>query len=172
MPHSSTLQDSSVASVESSPLLLRANSVAPSTDDNAPKAASVATSVDNLPRIRLGGKDYVKISLLDGRFPRRSWIWHHGYGVLDYDTSKNISWVCQHCENKKITTVYVAGSTSPAASHVAKEHHLYDLKQRLESDAASENHSSSIHFSGSLGRQWIRYSQAQRRSKLGILVRL
>lgn len=150
MPYSSTLQDSPVASIESSPPPLHANSVTPSTDDAASNAASVATSVDDLPRTRLGGKDYIKISLLDSRFPRRSWIWKHGYGVLDYGTKKNISWVCQHCESKKITTVYVAGSTSPAASHLAKEHRLYDLKRHPESEAATENDSSSIHSSGSL----------------------
>lgn len=44
----------------------------------------------------------------------------------------------------------IQGSTSPAASHLAKEHRLYDLKRRLKSDAASENDSSSTHSYGSL----------------------
>lgn len=120
---------------EASVAFSRLNSVAPSIaeqSDTLSVNSAQASTIEDLPRTRIYGRDYIRLSLLDARNQRRSWIWEHGIGLLDLATRKKVFWACSICDLKHKSVLYAAESTGNAAAHLASEHGLSKLKRTFD----------------------------------------
>jgi hypothetical protein len=88
--------------------------------------ASQAVTIDDLPKIRIRGEDYVDQSLLYSKTPRRSWIYNHGMGLVNVKTNK-IYWNCGICGHNRPKAMFAAKATSAAAAHLTREHRLREF---------------------------------------------
>jgi hAT family C-terminal dimerisation region len=107
-------------------------SIAEQQEDN--DAASLAhlepisKEIEDLPRIRVNGKEYVKEGHVHSSRDRRSSIWLHGHGLIEIPSRKKY-WACKSCDDKGIITIYLSASTVNALDHLEKAHKIYRRKR-------------------------------------------
>ena len=108
-------------------------------NDAASDIGTIAREIEDLPRIRIKGKDYVKEGHVHSTRDRRSPIWEHGYGLIELSNQKR-HWACKSCDNKGIYTLFVCSSTANASRHLQEAHKIAkskrprDLEDNYEDD--------------------------------------
>jgi hypothetical protein len=94
----------------------------------------IPQTFEELPRITIptkqGRREYVKAELLNSQNERRSWIWAHGYDIVDVKTKESY-WRCTICDDRGRTNgLYKATSTGGAISHLLGEHRIKEPVKR------------------------------------------
>ena len=73
---------------------------------------SVIREIEDLPRIKLAGKEYILESLLHMKRNRTSFVYNkdNGYGLIEWPSKKPF-WACKRCDDKGNPKIFVATST-------------------------------------------------------------
>ena len=89
----------------------------------------MTTSVDDLPRVKVRGKEYILESLLYLKRPRTAYIYReeHGYALIKWPFKKPY-WACKRCDDKGQTKLFVATATSNATNHLWEVHRVHETK--------------------------------------------
>ena len=103
----------------------------------------IPQTFEELPRITIptkqGRREYVKAELLNSQSERRSWIWAHGYDIVDVKTKESY-WRCTICDDRGRTNgLYKATSTGGAISHLLSEHRIKEPKRKRGVDNEDED---------------------------------
>ncbi len=102
---------------------LREPSIAQQNEINE-SVATHATVIEELPRILVNGKEYVKtINIWSKREYQRSWIYSHGTALTELNT-KDKYWACNICDSHARKRLFRADSITTAADHLTKVHSL------------------------------------------------
>ena len=86
---------------------------------------SAASSIDDLPKLRIGNDVYIKAAYVHAKRPRHSWIWQHGTSLLRLP-GQEIWFSCTLCDEKHHPQLYSAKTTTNAIRHLNVSHGLRD----------------------------------------------
>lgn len=113
--------------------LRRALSIAEQTPDLS--RVPINANINELPPIRIGNKRYLKEDWLHTKRKRRSWIGDHGTYLVEINTDferLKTFWSCNHCDENKKYSLYVADSTNAPTAHLKSEHRLHEQDESEE----------------------------------------
>jgi hypothetical protein len=109
-------------------------------NEDASNTGTIARDIEDLPRIRIKGKDYVKEGHVHSLKERRSHVWNHGYGLIELPNQKR-HWACKFCDNKGIYSLFVSSSTGNASDHLQRMHKVAKPKRPRDVEDDHENDS-------------------------------
>ena len=84
-----------------------------------------ATNINDLPRISINSRFYVKEEHIFTKRARHSWVWQHGTCLLQLQ-DKEPYWSCNICDEKHHPILYSARTTANASRHLETKHQKYD----------------------------------------------
>jgi hypothetical protein len=94
--------------------------------------AATASTVEELPFVLVGGRKYVREEYISKKRPRRSWIYKHGFALLNFE-SKEAFWACKYCDEKRSRKLYAAASTTNAVVHL-KTHNVHGNGREVDEE--------------------------------------
>jgi hypothetical protein len=102
------------------------------------KPPGIPLFIEELPRIHIKGKKYIRKSLIAGKRGRTSWIYQHGLAVIEWPSQREF-WACMECDKREKSKLYINASSTNPIDYLKESHGITKNKNSTPGTPVSES---------------------------------
>jgi hypothetical protein len=101
------------------------------------RSSDIPLTIEKLPRIHIGRKEYIKESLIAGKRGRISWVYQYGIAVIEWPSLREF-WVCMECDKRGKSRLYINTLSNNPRDHLKESHVITEDGDSTPETPASE----------------------------------